>query len=50
MNYTGTYGTNGFPMVNVNNCIAGTSFDIKIANVHASNALAGVLTIGFCLQ
>jgi hypothetical protein len=50
MNYSGAYGTNGFPVVSVNNCIAGTSFDVKVANVHASNALAGVLTIGFCLQ
>jgi hypothetical protein len=45
-NYT---GTTGFPTVRVNNCIAGTSFDIIITNVHASAALNGVLTICFML-
>jgi hypothetical protein len=48
-NYTGTYVTNGIPIVSVNNCVAGTSFDIKIVNAGA-NALGGVLKIGFLLQ
>ena len=48
-NYTGTYVTNGIPIVMVNNCVAGTSFDIKIVNAGA-NALSGVLKIGFLLQ
>lgn len=48
-NYTGAWGTNGIPVVGVNNCVAGTSFDIKVANAGTA-ALAGVLTIGFCLQ
>jgi FMN-dependent NADH-azoreductase len=42
-------GTTGFPTVRVNNCIAGTSFDIVVLNVHASVALNGVLKIGFML-
>jgi hypothetical protein len=46
VNYAGTYVTNGIPIVSVNNCVAGTSFDIKIVNAGA-NALAGVLKIGF---
>jgi hypothetical protein len=48
-NYTGTYVTNGIPVVTVNNCVAGTSFDIKIVNAGA-NAFSGVLKIGFFLQ
>lgn len=46
VNYAGTYVTNGIPIVCANNCVAGTSFDIKIVNAGA-NALAGVLKIGF---
>ena len=49
-NYAGTYGTNGIPVVSVNNIVAGTSFDIKISNVHATNALSGVMKIGFQLR
>jgi hypothetical protein len=45
-NYSGTYVTNGIPIVNINNVVAG-AFDLTIVNVHASNALAGVLKIGF---
>jgi hypothetical protein len=40
----------GIPTVRVNNCVAGTSFDIIVTNAHASVALAGVLKIGFLLQ
>jgi hypothetical protein len=49
-NYSGTYVTNGIPVVYVSNCVAGTSFDIKIVNAHATVALGGVLKIGFFLQ
>ena len=49
VNYTGAYVTNGIPVVNVNNCVAGVSFDIKLINAHATNALSGVLKIGFQL-
>jgi hypothetical protein len=45
-NYSGTYVTNGIPIVNINNVVAG-AFDLTIVNVHASNALSGVLKIGF---
>jgi hypothetical protein len=48
VNYAGTYVTNGIPIVSVNNCVAGTSFDIKITNAGA-NALAGVLKICFMI-
>lgn len=48
-NYAGTYGTNGLPAVTVNNVVAG-AFDVNIINAHASNALAGVLKIGFTVQ
>ena len=43
-------GTTGIPAVRVNNCVAGTSFDIVVWNLHASNALNGILKIGFILQ
>jgi hypothetical protein len=48
-NYAGTYGTNGIPVVTVNNVVAG-AFDVNIVNVHDSNALAGVLQIGFSVR
>ncbi len=40
-------GTTGIPNVRVNNCVAGTSFDIIITNAHATAALNGILKIGF---
>jgi len=45
-NYSGTYGTNGFPMVYVQT-VADGAFNIIPANLHASNALNGVLKIAF---
>jgi hypothetical protein len=48
-NYSGTYVTNGIPIVMANNCVAGVSFDVKIVNAGA-NALGGILKIGFLLQ
>jgi len=48
--YSGTYSTNGLPMVNVGNVSAG-SFTLTIMNPHGANALNGTLTIGFiCKQ
>ena len=46
VNYSGTTGT---PNVRVNNCVAGTSFDIIVTNTHATVALNGILKIGFSL-
>ena len=45
-NYSGTTGT---PICRVNNCVAGTSFDVVVTNGHASAALNGILKIGFQL-
>ena len=45
VNYTGTYVTNGIPIVMANNCVAGTSFDIKIVNAGA-NAFGGGSPVG----
>jgi hypothetical protein len=39
-------GSNGFPKVNITNVAAGT-FVVNIQNVHDSQALNGILTIGF---
>lgn len=50
VNYSGTYVTNGIPVVMVNNRVAGTSFDIKIVNAHATVALGGILKLGFKLE
>jgi hypothetical protein len=44
--YAGTILTNGVPSVIVKNRTA-TGFDIVIYNAHATNALSGVLNIGF---
>ena len=48
-NYSGTYATNGIPVVTVSNVVAG-AFDVNVVNVHAANALAGTLAIGFLVQ
>ena len=44
--YSGTFGTNGTPLVSVPTVAAG-SFSITIYNAHASNALSGTLKIHF---
>lgn len=44
--YAGAVLTNGVPSVYVRNRTA-TAFDIVIYNAHATNALSGVLNIGF---
>lgn len=47
-NYSGTYGTNGFPQILVSNVVGG-AFDIVVNNVHALNALAGVIKIKYMI-
>lgn len=44
--YSGTFGTNGTPIVSVSAVAAG-SFDVKIFNAHATNALSGTLKLHF---
>ncbi len=46
VDYAGTIATNGFPDVIVDNPGSG-SFNIIIVNGHGTNALSGVLKIGF---
>lgn len=46
VDYSGTYGTNGIPVVSVDSIAAG-SFKIDLSNVHGTNALAGVVKISF---
>lgn len=46
INYSGTVGTNGNPFVNCYSVSAG-SFSVVIMNGHATNALNGILKIGF---
>lgn len=46
VSYTGTYFTNGLPVVNID-AIAGGSFDIRIINYHAANILSGIVQISF---
>lgn len=46
-NYSGTYGTNGIPIITVSG-LAANSFDINLLNV-GSNALSGTLNISFFL-
>jgi hypothetical protein len=50
VNITNYSGTTGIPVVRVNNCVAGTSFDIVVWNLHATNALNGILKIAFQLM
>lgn len=44
--YSGTFGTNGFPVVSVHTRSSG-SFKINVANVHNTNALNGDIVIGY---
>ena len=45
--YTGAYATNGFPVVNAQHNSLTGGFFVKLNNLHASNALSGVLNISF---
>lgn len=47
-NYAGTWGTNGFPGVQLGTVSAG-SFQVVITNSHGTAALAGVLKIHFAV-
>ncbi len=44
--YSGTFGSGGLPVVSVSNVTSG-AFDVRITNVHASNALSGFCKIHF---
>jgi hypothetical protein len=46
VDYAGTDSTNGIPVVKVDS-IGSTSFKIVISNAHSTNALSGVLKVGF---
>lgn len=46
VDYAGAFTTNGVPVVSVDNRGTG-GFDIVISNAHGTNALSGVLKIGF---
>lgn len=46
--YSGTFGTNGTPIVTTNTVAAG-SFKVTIYNAHATAALAGTLAINFAV-
>lgn len=45
-NYSGTYITNGMPIIEVGNVALG-SFTVHLTNIHPSNALSGVITLIF---
>lgn len=49
VDYSGAHATNGSPVVSVKNRTNGT-FDIVIVNTNPSNALNGVLKIGFRIE
>ena len=46
--YSGTFSTNGIPLINADNVSAG-SFDVVISNAHGTNALSGTLGISFII-
>lgn len=46
INYSGTFSTNGIPVLNIDNRGSGV-FDIVISNAHAANALNGTLVIAY---
>lgn len=49
VNYAGTFATNGIPTVKVDTIGSGTC-NICVNNVHAANALSGVLKIAFVVM
>lgn len=46
VNYTGTYGTDGIPVISVDSIVQG-GFDIVITNAHGTAPLDGILSISF---
>lgn len=49
VNYAGTFATNGIPTVKVDAIGTGTC-NICVNNVHAANALSGILKIAFVVM
>ena len=45
---TGVYGTNGFPVINVQS-VSNGSFQVTVSNVHATNALSGQLVFSYLI-
>lgn len=45
--YAGTFGTNGIPVIATAVATAANTAQIRIGNAHASNALAGIVTISY---
>lgn len=50
INYAGTWGTNGVPVVCLGAITSGTGFTFQIYNAHGSNALSGVIKIAFTIE
>jgi len=48
VSYTGTYGTDGIPVVSVSSIVQG-GFEINIVNAHATAPLDGSLSISFII-
>lgn len=48
IDYAGTFTTNGLPIVSVDTRASG-SFQIVLSNAHGTNALSGVVKIGFAI-
>lgn len=48
--YGGTYGTNGIPIVALGAIVDQTSFQFQVCNVHGSNALSGSIKIAFTIE
>lgn len=47
--YAGTIGTNGIPVVYTAACTAASTAQIRVANVHGTNALSGAVAIDFII-
>ena len=48
--YSGTWVTNGYPVPVISAISAGTSFTVRLTNLHAANALSGTLVIHYTIQ
>ena len=49
IDYSGTYGTDGFPIVNIDRSASNGQFDIVLINAHGTNLLDGAITINFMI-
>ena len=45
---TGAYGTNGFPVINVQS-VSNGAFQVTVSNVHPTNALSGQLVFSYLI-